>query len=59
MLKDRNPTVRRYPRTMQEAFPQDYSEWFEVHKPEPRWYSVLSALLAVAFLLFWVGNEYF
>lgn len=24
-----NNTTRRYPRTMQEAFPQDYCQWFE------------------------------
>ncbi len=24
-----NDTTRRYPRTMQEAFPQDYYQWIE------------------------------
>jgi len=24
-----NDTVRRYPRTMQEAFPKDYCQWME------------------------------
>lgn len=47
------PTTRRYPRTLQEAFPQDYPEWFEGHKPEPRWYSVGLALAVVAGMMYW------
>lgn len=27
------PTTRRYPRTLQEAFPRDYADWWE---PPPR-----------------------
>lgn len=29
------PTTRRYPRTLQEAFPQDYYDWLE--RPEPNY----------------------
>jgi len=34
MLKDRNPTVRKYPRTLSEAFPnsRETAKWIEKHK---------------------------
>ena len=54
-----NNTTRKYPRTMQEAFPHDYTPWFEHHKPEPRWYSVWLSLLSIGFFLYWVACEYF
>ena len=33
MLQDRNPTVRKYPRTMTEAFPnaRENAQWIEKH----------------------------
>ena len=34
MLPDRNPTVRKYPRTLQEAFPNsiEIAQWMEHHR---------------------------
>jgi hypothetical protein len=50
-----NNTVRKYPRTLQEAFPQDYSEWIEKHKKPisvwtiPAWLFFLAVMAYVAF----------
>lgn len=43
------PTTRCYPRTLAEAFPQDYmGDWWEVHKrPTPTWNDVLLYALTV------------
>jgi hypothetical protein len=55
MLKDLNPTVRRYPNTLQDAFPQHYPEWFEKHKKPmsawtiPAWLFFLAVISYVAF----------
>jgi hypothetical protein len=54
-----NNTVRKYPRTLQEAFPQDNGEWFEHYKPEPKWYQVWIAIAVIAVALYWVGREFF
>lgn len=34
MLQDKNPTVRKYPRTLNEAFPnsRETAKWIERHK---------------------------
>lgn len=43
------PTTRKYPRTLQEAFPQDYYDWLE--RPEPDYTTRIAAVLIV--LLVW------
>jgi hypothetical protein len=48
-----------YPRTLQEAFPNDYGPWLEHYKPEPRWYTVWFAIACIGFMLYWVTCEYF
>lgn len=51
--QDLNPTTRRYPRTLQEAFPQHDWESVDkcVDKVNPDDYLYLVALFAVGFLL--------
>jgi hypothetical protein len=50
-----NNTVRKYPRTLQEAFPQDYAAWYEKHKKPisvwtiPAWLFFLAVISYVAF----------
>ena len=50
--QDLNPTTRRYPRTLQEAFPKDDWETVEksVHKVNPDDVLYLVALFALGFL---------
>lgn len=43
------PTTRKYPRTLQEAFPQDYYDWFE--RPEPDYTGRVALALVVATIL--------
>jgi hypothetical protein len=47
------PTTRCYPRTLAEAFPQDYmADWWEGHKrPAPTWNDVLFYALTVLALV--------
>lgn len=54
-----NNTTRMYPRTLQEAFPNDYGPWLEHYKPEPRWYTVWFAIACIGLMLYWVTCEYF
>ena len=52
MIEDLNPTTRRYPRTLNEAFPldADRASWLEAPEPEvPIW----NKLLAILALLGW------
>ena len=51
--QDLNPTVRRYPRTLQEAFPKDDWESVDktVYKVNPDDWIALIALFALGFLL--------
>ena len=51
--QDLNPTVRRYPRTLQEAFPQHDWETVDktVYKVNPDDWISLIALFALGFLL--------
>jgi hypothetical protein len=52
-LPDLNPTTRRYPRTLQEAFPKDDWETVDktVYKVNPDDYLYLIALFSLGFLL--------
>jgi len=53
-MEDNNPTTRRYPRTLKEAFPQDaeFAEWFyEDPDTLPVGYYVIAALLICLFVL--------
>ena len=55
-MEDRNPTVRRYPRTLHEAFPKDavYAEWLQ-HSPRAvsSWvYPVIAIIAFIVILLF-------
>ena len=52
-LPDLNPTTRRYPRTLQEAFPKDDWESVDktVYKVNPDDVLYLVALFALGFLL--------
>lgn len=45
-MKDLNPTTRRYPNTLRDAFPQDYYDWFEA--PPKKNYNWALALLGIA-----------
>lgn len=50
-------TTHRFPRTLEEAFPQHYREQFnpiQVHKPrrfDPDWLVMMVCILALGFLL--------
>jgi hypothetical protein len=46
-----NDTTRRYPRTMQEAFPKDYFQWME----GPVKYQVDSDIVMVPVVTFFAG----
>ena len=52
-LPDLNPTVRRYPRTLQEAFPQHDWETVDkaVHKISPDDWITFVGLFALGFVL--------
>ena len=45
------PTIRRYPRTLIEAFPQDYAE--SIERPPRKWTPYKLTLLAV-YAIMWV-----
>jgi len=51
--QDLNPTIRKYPRTLQEAFPRDDWQSVEksVHKVNPDDVLYLVALFSLGFLL--------
>lgn len=60
-LPDRNPTVRKYPRTLNEAFPnaKETAQWIEKHKApmtvrDVAWYAVIYLIVSglVALLAF-------
>ena len=57
MLEDLNPTTRCYPRTMNEAFPDDVgnAEWFF---PPERNTSFMSILVGGTGLSIWLGLAY-
>jgi len=46
-----NDTIRRYPRTLQEAFPNDYFEWME----GPVKYEVDSDTILIPWITFAIG----
>lgn len=46
-----NDTVRRYPRTMQEAFPQDHYQWME----GPSKYKADSDIVLIPWVTFFIG----
>jgi hypothetical protein len=39
-VEDLNPTVRKYPRTLNEAFPEDAASWFEEPKQRIGWWDI-------------------
>lgn len=53
MQDDKHPTVRKFPRTLHEAFPghNDYSNWFEPHKGIKTWVQIVAVALVVAIAL--------
>ena len=58
MLEDKNPTTRRYPRTLSEAFPHDLdnAKWW--HPPEQRtrdkvFFGIALALWAFIGFYYW------
>ena len=60
-MTDKNPTTRRYPRSLQEAFPREHAEWI-FHEPRSvrgerlcAWLLslILGVLLAVALVQWW------
>lgn len=50
MLEDLNPTTRKYPRTLQEAFGDDTNHWIE---EEPLTISTWDVVTAIAALVVW------
>lgn len=51
------PTVRKYPRTLNEAFPQDYAmSWWEPHRPN---YGFFNIALRIAAVVLWVWLAYY
>lgn len=58
MMEDNNPTSRRYPRTMDEAFPNDVdrAKWW--YPPERTW-TVSEVLFLIAGLLIWISLAYY
>ena len=58
MLRDLNPTTRRFPRTLSEAFPNDLenAKWFFPHENEWSW---SDRFLLTVGLLFWIGLGYY
>ena len=57
-LNDLNPTTRRYPRTLEEAFPDsvERTEWF--YPPERRW-NVWDAVIGGAGVFLWIQLAYY
>ena len=54
-LEDLNPTTRRYPRTLEEAFPNtvERAEWF--YEPEARKLTPVEWFLWLSAVLMWAG----
>lgn len=54
MLKDLNPTVRSYPRTTDEAFPDriERAEWFYPPERNPHMRHIMLGLLGI---VMWIG----
>jgi hypothetical protein len=54
MLKDLHPTVRRYPRRMEDAFrdPVQQAQWFY---PPERKHGMVNAVTAIAGILMWIA----
>jgi len=58
-LQDRNPSTRRYPRSIEEAFPDsiDRANWW--YPPEPRKLTVVEMFLWTAGISMWIGLAYY
>ena len=58
MLQDKNPTTRRYPRTMLEAFPSNIetAQWW--YPPERR-IGFIEIALWTAGISMWIGLAYY
>lgn len=58
-LDDLNPTTRRYPRTLDEAFPNtvDRAEWF--YEPERKPLNVVELFMWATGIAMWIGLAYF
>ena len=47
------PTTRTFPRTMREAWPQDYLDWWEPHYTTPPSWSDIALYTCTVFIL-WI-----
>lgn len=58
-LQDRNPTTRRYPRTIEDAFPNsvELANWW--YPPEKRKLTVVELFMWTTGVLAWIGLAYF
>jgi hypothetical protein len=54
-MTDINPTTRRYPRTLREAFPQDAREWLD---EPPETIHVWDICVIAAAVMLWVFAVY-
>jgi len=58
-MNDRNPTTRRYPRTLDEAFPRS-PEWREHDSGPEQWDYVITilgiVLIGLTLVLTWLGH---
>jgi hypothetical protein len=55
MLDDLNPTTRKYPRTLDEAFPNDAesAKWLHTEESKPSiWLEIASVVAIIAWVLF-------
>jgi hypothetical protein len=59
ILDDKNPTTRRYPRTIEDAFPDsvERANWW--YPPEARKLSVMELLMWTVGVSAWIGLAYF
>ena len=57
-LRDLNPTTRRFPRTLEEAFPSslERTEWF--YPPERKW-NIWDVIVGGAGIVLWVNLAYY
>lgn len=58
MKKESNPTTRMYPRTMDEAFPNDVDRAQWLYPPEKHW-TIAEILLAIVGVALWIGLAYY
>jgi hypothetical protein len=56
MSEEINPTTRRFPRTLREAFPQDFREW--VDEPPDETIHVWDICVIAAAVIMWVFAVY-